>query len=108
MSTLCRYVTREVAERVLADRDKLKLGGDRQTVAVLFADIRNFTSISEESTAEETVGMLNDYFTRMMEPIFRYEGMLDTVIGDAMMAVLGAPVVRQGDTQLAVLAAAGT
>src|SRR6185369_16671152 len=81
MSTLCRYVTREVAERVLADRDKLKLGGDRQTVAVLFSDIRNFTNIFEESTAEEIVSMLNDYFTRMMEPVFRYEGMLDKFIG---------------------------
>ena len=105
MSTLCRYVTREVAERVLADRDKLKLGGDRQTVAVLFSDIRNFTSLSEESTAEEIVGMLNDYFTRMMEPVFRYEGMLDKFIGDAMMAVFGAPVARENDAERAVMAA---
>ena len=105
MSTLCRYVTREVAERVLADRDKLKLGGDRQTVAVLFSDIRNFTNIFEESTAEEIVSMLNDYFTRMMEPVFRYEGMLDKFIGDAMMAVFGAPVTREDDAERAVMAA---
>ena len=105
MNTLCRYVTREVAEKVLADRDRLKLGGDRQTVAVLFSDIRNFTNIFEESTAEEIVGMLNDYFTRMMEPVFRYEGMLDKFIGDAMMAVFGAPVAREDDAERAVLAA---
>jgi class 3 adenylate cyclase len=90
---------------VLADRDKLKLGGDRQTVAVLFCDIRNFTGISEQSTAEETVSMLNDYFTRMIEPVFRYEGMLDKFIGDAMMAVFGAPVARADDSHRAVMAA---
>ena len=105
MSTLCRYVTREVAERVLADRDKLKLGGDRQTVSVLFCDIRNFTGLSEQCSAEEIVGMLNDYFTHMLEPVFRYEGMLDKFIGDAMMAVFGAPVSREDDALRAVLAA---
>lgn len=105
MSTLCRYVTREVAERVLADRDKLKLGGDRQTVAVLFSDIRNFTGISEAFSAEEIVSMLNDYFGRMMEPVFRYEGMLDKFMGDAMMAVFGAPVAREDDATRAVMAA---
>lgn len=105
MSTLCRYVTREVAERVLADRSKLKLGGDRQTVAVLFSDIRNFTTITEASTAEQVVSMLNDYFSRMIEPVFRYEGMLDKFIGDAMMAVFGAPVARPDDAERAVMAA---
>jgi adenylate cyclase len=105
MSTLCRYVTREVAERVIADRDKLKLGGDRQTVAVLFSDIRNFTGISETFSAEEVVSMLNDYFGRMMEPVFRYEGMLDKFMGDAMMAVFGAPVAREDDATRAVMAA---
>jgi adenylate cyclase len=105
MSTLCRYVTREVAERVLADREKLKLGGDRQTVAVLFSDIRNFTGISETFSAEEVVSMLNDYFGRMMDPVFRYEGMLDKFMGDAMMAVFGAPVAREDDATRAVMAA---
>jgi len=105
MSTLCRYVTRAVAEQILKDRDRLKLGGDRSTVAVLFSDIRSFTTISEQSTAEETVAMLNDYFSRMLDPVFKYDGMLDKFIGDALMAVFGAPVAREDDAERAVLAA---
>ncbi len=105
MSTLCRYVTRQVAEQILKDRDRLKLGGNRSTVAVLFSDIRNFTTISEQSAAEEIVALLNEYFSRMLEPIFHYEGTLDKFIGDAIMAVFGAPVTRENDAERAVLAA---
>ncbi len=105
MSTLCRYVTRQIAEQVLKDRDRLKLGGNRSMVAVLFSDIRNFTTISEQSSAEEIVALLNDYFSRMIEPIFSYEGTLDKFIGDAIMAVFGAPVTREDDAERAVRAA---
>ncbi len=105
MSTLCRYVTRQVAEKVLKDRDKLKLGGTRSEVTVLFSDIRNFTTISEASEAEEIVGMLNDYFSRMAEPIFKYDGVLDKFIGDAIMAHFGALVAREDHAVCAVRAA---
>ena len=105
MSTLCRYVTRELAERLLQDRDKLRLGGTRSRVTVLFSDIRNFTTISEQSSAEETVAMLNDYFSRMAEPIFKHYGMLDKFIGDAIMASFGSLVPRDDDALCAVRAA---
>jgi adenylate cyclase len=105
MSTLCRYVTRQVAEEILKDRDRLKLGGNRSTVAVLFSDIRNFTTISEQSSAEAVVAMLNDYFTRMLDPVFLYEGTLDKFIGDAIMAVFGAPIPFENDAERAVMAA---
>jgi adenylate cyclase len=105
MSTLCRYVTRQVAEQILKNRDRLKLGGNRSTVSVLFSDIRNFTTISEQSAAEEVVAMLNEYFSRMLDPIFRYEGTLDKFIGDAIMVVFGAPIPFENDGERAVLAA---
>lgn len=105
MSTLCRYVTRSVAEQVLKNHDEIKLGGKRSEVVVLFADIRNFTSVSEQCSAEEVVSMLNQYFSRAIEPIFRYEGTLDKYIGDAIMAVFGTPVAHTDDSERAVMAA---
>jgi adenylate cyclase len=105
MNTLCRYVTRQVAEQILKDRDRLKLGGNRSLVAVLFSDIRSFTTLSEQSEAEEIVAMLNEYFSRMLEPIFFYQGTLDKFIGDAIMAVFGAPLSQPDDAERAVRAA---
>ena len=105
MSTLCRYVTRQVAEQILKDRARLKLGGTRSNVSVLFSDIRNFTTISEQLKAEEVVTMLNDYFTRMLEPVFRYEGTLDKFIGDAIMVVFGAPIEVENSAERAVRSA---
>jgi adenylate cyclase len=105
MSTLFRYVTRQVAEEIMKDRDRIKLGGNRSNVTVLFSDIRNFTTMSEQLEAEEVVTMLNSYFTRMLDPIFRYEGTLDKFIGDAIMAVFGAPIPLANDAEHAVRAA---
>jgi adenylate cyclase len=94
-----------VAEQIMQNRDKLKLGGNRSSVSVLFSDIRDFTTISERSTAEEVVAMLNDYFTRMLDPVFLYEGTLDKFIGDAIMVVFGAPIPFENNAERAVRAA---
>jgi len=105
MSTLCRYVTREIAEEVLKDQKKLKLGGARRQVSILFSDIRGFTTISESHAPEEMVAFLNDYFTAMIQEIFAEQGTLDKFIGDAVMAVFGAPIPRPDDPVRAVRAA---
>jgi adenylate cyclase len=105
MSTLCRYVTREIAEQVLKDQSKLRLGGSRQEVSILFCDIRNFTGLSEHRDPEEVVAFLNDYFSAMIHDIFAEQGTLDKFIGDAVMAVFGAPIARPDDPVRAVRAA---
>jgi adenylate cyclase len=105
MNTLCRYMAREVAEQVLQNKDELKLGGTRTEVTILLTDIRNFTSISEQMDPWDIVNLLNAYFPRIINVIFRHQGMVDKFIGDSILAVFGVPVPREDDALRAVRAA---
>lgn len=86
------YLTGSVIEEMLKNPDKLKLGGDKKDLTVLFSDIRGFTSISEMLPPEELVHLLNEYLTAMTGKVFHHEGLLDKYMGDAIMAVYGAPL----------------
>lgn len=86
------YLTASVINEMLKNPDKLKLGGDKKNLSVLFSDIRGFTTISEKLTPEELVHLLNEYLTAMTDIVFKYDGMLDKYMGDAIMAVFGAPL----------------
>ena len=88
-----RYVSPQVAREILnlADADQLKLGGVRREVTVLFADIRNFTALSERLDPESLVATLNSYLSVVVECILSNEGMINKFAGDSIMAVWNAP-----------------
>ncbi len=95
-----KFVNKEIAERVL--RDEISLGGQTKEVAVFFSDIRSFTAISELLAPHEVVEFLNDYMTRMVACVNNTHGVVDKYIGDAIMAVWGAPYSVGNDTENAV------
>jgi adenylate cyclase len=90
--TFSHFVTHSVVEELLANPEKIKLGGERKNCTVMFSDVAGFTTISEQLTPEALVKLLNDYLTEMTNIIFKYDGMLDKYEGDAIMAVYGAPL----------------
>jgi class 3 adenylate cyclase len=102
-----RYLPKAVADRALAHQGELGLGGEQKDVAILFSDIRGFTSLSERLSPPEVVAMLNDYYTRMIDVLFAHDGTLDKTIGDAIMAVFGAPVNDERATHKALRTALG-
>jgi adenylate cyclase len=104
---LARFMSPALVE--MATSGKLKLGeaGELQEVTVLFADIRNFTSLSERLGPREVVALLNEHFEAMVDLVFSQGGTLDKFIGDAVMALWGAPVKRKDDPARSVRCALG-
>lgn len=99
------YLTKSVVDEMLKQPEKLQLGGERRTCTVLFSDIRGFTSISEALTPEELSNLLNEYLTPMTNLVFDYDGTLDKYMGDAIMAIFGAPVAYEDHARRACFAA---
>ncbi|MFO0604105.1 MAG: adenylate/guanylate cyclase domain-containing protein [Polyangiales bacterium] len=97
-----RLLSPAIAELVVSGKVEVKQGGEPRVTTMLFSDIRGFTSRSETMRAEDIVAMLNDYFERMVEIVFRHEGTLDKFVGDEIMALFGAPVSHPDDAQRAV------
>ena len=90
-SVLRKAVSKEIADELLK-RGQINLGGEEKSVTVLFSDIRGFTTISEGLAPAELVAQLNAYFTKMAKAVEASRGVIDKYIGDAIMALFGAPL----------------
>ncbi len=87
-----KYVSKDVMKKVMSDIDKLKLGGVRSTVTVLFVDIRNFTQISEKLSPQDVSSILNEYFSTIEPVVGKYHGIVNKYMGDGLLAVFGEPI----------------
>ncbi|HEU0037095.1 MAG TPA: adenylate/guanylate cyclase domain-containing protein [Kofleriaceae bacterium] len=87
-----QYVSRPVVDRILADPGQARLGGERKELTVLFSDIRGFSQVAEGMAPEALAAFLGEYLTPMTDLVLASGGTLDKYIGDAVMAIWGAPV----------------
>ena len=100
-----RFFTPHLAARIASSPDAVKLGGDKRRVAVMFTDIRGFTALSETMNPDTMARLLTEYFTEMVECVFKHGGTLDKFIGDSVMAQWGAPIGEHDDCDRAMSAA---
>jgi len=84
-----KYMSPVVAKSVLESEEGSKLGGRQVDVAILFADIRNYTTLSERLHPQETITLLNEYFTALVKAIYEFDGVVDKFVGDCVMAIYG-------------------
>ncbi len=102
--TFGSYLSDEIVDTIL-EKGGLKIGGEKRRATILMADLRGFTSLSERLPAEEVVAMLNIYLETMTEIIQKYQGTIDEFIGDAILVIFGAPILRPDDPLRAVACA---
>jgi adenylate cyclase len=102
---LSQYFPPAQVEMLVKDTLDVSLGGKTEDVSIIFCDIRGFTSMSEKMEAMDVMNILNDFFSVMTEIIFQYDGMVDNLMGDCVMAVFGGPFKHEHAPERAVLAA---
>lgn len=103
--TFARFVSEAVVEEMLRDPERVRLGGEKRELTVLFADIRGFTALSERLPPERVVELLNGFLTPVTRILLERGGTLDKYMGDAVMAFFGAPVAQPDHARRACEAA---
>jgi adenylate cyclase len=102
LSNFQRYFAPNVAAQIAQSEGAVELGGDKRPVVIFFSDIRGFTSMSENMNPDDVANLLTEYFTEMVEIVFEHAGSLDKFMGDAIMALWGAPIVHEDDADRAM------
>jgi class 3 adenylate cyclase len=101
-ATFGRYLSDEIVEEILESPEGLNLGGDLREVTIMMSDIRGFTTLVEHLPPQKVVTLLNRYLGRMTDIILEYGGTIDEFLGDAVLAVFGAPKEQPDDTERAL------
>ena len=102
VSNFQRYFAPNLASQIAQQEGEVALGGTKRPVVVFFSDIRGFTPMSETMNPDEIAGLLTDYFTEMVDIVFEHQGTLDKFMGDAIMALWGAPIAHEDDADRAM------
>jgi class 3 adenylate cyclase/tetratricopeptide (TPR) repeat protein len=104
---LLRFIPRELATRLEAARHSHAMEGERRNVTILFCDVKGSTAMAEQLDPEEWADIMNRAFEHLISPVYRYEGTVARLMGDAILAFFGAPIAHEDDPQRAVLAGLG-
>jgi adenylate cyclase len=103
--TFGRYLSDEIVHSILETPGGLNLGGETREISVMMADLRGFTSLGERLAPEKVLAIINNYLRVMTDILIKYNGTIDEFIGDAILAIFGAPVQRENDAKRAVACA---
>ncbi|CAN2047285.1 adenylate cyclase [Candidatus Magnetomoraceae bacterium gMMP-1] len=104
-NTFGRYLSDEIVQNILETPGGLQLGGEKKLLTIMMTDLRGFTALSERLPPEDVVSIINNYLEEMTPIIIKYHGTIDEFIGDAILIIFGAPIVREDDTQRAAACA---